>query len=196
MSITHDRTKTIVRRHVAPGEAVPLHPEAVGFADHYDFDIEVPTAYRPTGKVTGRTWVEKGRTSIVRRTGNPFSVNAMSAISTKGRTHFMVFTRPSTPTSCAASWTGSQAISAARCTSSWTGTPHIARARFVSGSPITRWRSCSSRTSCPLLPLWTRYSPVWRYRHRPNMFMAATISFPASQGLDGSTVRSASVLNR
>ena len=73
-------------------KAVPLHPEAVGFADHYDFDIEVPAAYRPTGKVTGRTWVEKGRTSIVRRTGNPFSVNAMSAISTKGRTHFMVFT--------------------------------------------------------------------------------------------------------
>jgi hypothetical protein len=28
----------------------------------------------------------------VRRTGNRFSVNAMSAISTKGRMHFMVFT--------------------------------------------------------------------------------------------------------
>ncbi len=27
MSIVYDRTKTVVRRHVAPGEAVPLHPE-------------------------------------------------------------------------------------------------------------------------------------------------------------------------
>ncbi|WP_455583821.1 IS630 family transposase [Kitasatospora cineracea] len=43
-------------------------------------------------QVTGRTWGEKGRTPIVRRTGNRFSVNAMSAISTKGRMHFMVFT--------------------------------------------------------------------------------------------------------
>ncbi|WP_405483394.1 IS630 family transposase [Streptomyces sp. NBC_00009] len=42
-------------------------------------------------QVTGRTWVEKGRTPIVRHTGNRFSVNAMSAISTKGRMHFMVF---------------------------------------------------------------------------------------------------------
>ncbi|MFD3761219.1 IS630 family transposase [Streptomyces sp. NPDC058622] len=42
-------------------------------------------------QVTGRTWGEKGRTPIVRRTGNRFSVNAMSAISTKGRMHFMVF---------------------------------------------------------------------------------------------------------
>ncbi|MGW4898101.1 IS630 family transposase, partial [Kitasatospora sp. NPDC004240] len=43
-------------------------------------------------QVTGRTWGEKGRTPIVRRTGNHFPVNAMSAISTKGRMHFMVFT--------------------------------------------------------------------------------------------------------
>ncbi|MGT2527239.1 IS21 family transposase [Streptomyces nojiriensis] len=49
MSIVYDRTKTVVRRHVAPGEAVPLHPEAVGFAGHYDFDIDVLAAYRPTG---------------------------------------------------------------------------------------------------------------------------------------------------
>ncbi|MGW0937806.1 IS630 family transposase [Streptomyces sp. NPDC002666] len=42
-------------------------------------------------QVTGRTWGAKGRTPIVRRTGNRFSVNAMSAISTKGRMHFMVF---------------------------------------------------------------------------------------------------------
>ncbi|SFY45353.1 IS21 family transposase (plasmid) [Streptomyces atratus] len=48
--IVYDRTKTVVRRHVAPGEAVPLHPEAVAFAGHYDFDIDVLAAYRPTGK--------------------------------------------------------------------------------------------------------------------------------------------------
>ncbi|MEU9063484.1 IS630 family transposase [Streptomyces sp. NPDC048430] len=43
-------------------------------------------------RVTGRTWGVKGRTPVVRRTGNRFSVNPMSAISTKGRMHFMVFT--------------------------------------------------------------------------------------------------------
>ncbi|MGW0064389.1 IS21 family transposase [Streptosporangium sandarakinum] len=50
MSIVYDRTKTVVRRHVAPGKAVPLHPEAVAFAGHYDFDVDVLAAYRPTGK--------------------------------------------------------------------------------------------------------------------------------------------------
>lgn len=50
MTIVYNRTKTVVRRHVAPGEAVPLHPEAVAFAGHYDFDIDVLAAYRPTGK--------------------------------------------------------------------------------------------------------------------------------------------------
>ncbi|AVT41877.1 IS21 family transposase [Plantactinospora sp. BB1] len=49
-SIVYDWTKTVVRRHVAPGQAVPLHPEAVAFAGHYDFDIDVLAAYRPTGK--------------------------------------------------------------------------------------------------------------------------------------------------
>ena len=49
-SIVYDRTKTVVRRHVAPGVAVPLHPEAVAFADHYGFTIDVLAAYRPTGK--------------------------------------------------------------------------------------------------------------------------------------------------
>ncbi|WP_031511521.1 IS630 family transposase [Streptomyces megasporus] len=43
-------------------------------------------------QVTGRTWGEKGRTPVVRRTRNRFSVHAMSAISTKGRMHLMVFT--------------------------------------------------------------------------------------------------------
>jgi transposase len=49
-SVVYDRTKTVVRRHVAPGVAVPLHPEAVAFAGHYDFDVDVLAAYRPTGK--------------------------------------------------------------------------------------------------------------------------------------------------
>ncbi|GAB2785366.1 IS630 family transposase [Streptomyces chlorus] len=43
-------------------------------------------------QVTGRTWGAKGTTPVVHRTGNRFSANAMSAISTKGRMHFMVFT--------------------------------------------------------------------------------------------------------
>ncbi|MGH3270348.1 MAG: IS21 family transposase [Trebonia sp.] len=49
-SIVYDRTKTVVKRHVAPGVAVPLHTEAVAFAGHYGFDIDVLAAYRPTGK--------------------------------------------------------------------------------------------------------------------------------------------------
>ncbi len=48
-------------------------------------------------QVTGRTWDEKGRTPVVRRSGNRFSVNAMSAISTKGRMRFMVFTEHTSP---------------------------------------------------------------------------------------------------
>ncbi|MEG3626604.1 IS630 family transposase [Streptomyces poriticola] len=43
-------------------------------------------------QVTGRAWGAKGVTPVVRRTGNRFSVNVMSAISTRGRMHFMVFT--------------------------------------------------------------------------------------------------------
>ncbi|WP_442802453.1 helix-turn-helix domain-containing protein [Streptomyces sp. CMB-StM0423] len=43
-------------------------------------------------QVTGRTWGAKGRTPVVRRTGNRFSVNAISAISTKGSMNLMVFT--------------------------------------------------------------------------------------------------------
>ncbi|WP_258528145.1 IS21 family transposase [Streptomyces sp. NBRC 110611] len=50
MTIVYDCTKTVVRRHVAPGEAVPLHPEAVAFAGHYDFDVDVLAAYWPQGK--------------------------------------------------------------------------------------------------------------------------------------------------
>lgn len=49
-SIVYDRTKTIVRRHVAPGKAVPLLAEAAAFAEHYGFAIDVLAARRPTGK--------------------------------------------------------------------------------------------------------------------------------------------------
>jgi transposase len=49
-SIVYDRVKTVVRRHVAPGLAVPLHPVAAAFAAHYGFTIDVLAAYRPTGK--------------------------------------------------------------------------------------------------------------------------------------------------
>ena len=49
-SIVYDRVATVVRRHVAPGKAVPLQPEAVAFAGHYGFDIDVLAAHRPTGK--------------------------------------------------------------------------------------------------------------------------------------------------
>lgn len=49
-AIVYDRTKTVIRRHVAPNLAVPLHPEAAAFADHYGFTIDVLAAYRPTGK--------------------------------------------------------------------------------------------------------------------------------------------------
>src|SRR5680860_733640 len=49
-TIVYDRTKTVIRRHVGPGAAVPLHPVASGFAGHYGFDIDVLAAYRPTGK--------------------------------------------------------------------------------------------------------------------------------------------------
>ena len=49
-TLVYDRTKTVIRRHVAPGLAVPLHPEAAAFADHYGFTIDVLAAYRPTGK--------------------------------------------------------------------------------------------------------------------------------------------------
>jgi transposase len=49
-SIVYDRTKTVIKRHVAPKAAVPLHPEAAAFAEHYVFEIDVLAAYRPTGK--------------------------------------------------------------------------------------------------------------------------------------------------
>ena len=49
-SIVYDRTKTVIRRHVAPGRAVPLHPTAAAFGAHYGFALDPLAAYRPTGK--------------------------------------------------------------------------------------------------------------------------------------------------
>jgi hypothetical protein len=49
-AIVYDRTKTVIKRYVAPGVAVPLHPEAAAVAGHYDFTTDVLAAYRPTGK--------------------------------------------------------------------------------------------------------------------------------------------------
>ena len=67
-SIVYDRVATVVRRHVAPGKAVPLQHDAVAFAEHYGFDIDVLAAYRPTGKsragrggLIGRDHVLAGR---------------------------------------------------------------------------------------------------------------------------------------
>jgi hypothetical protein len=49
-AIVYDRARTVIKRHVAPREAVPLHPEAAAFAAHYGFTIDPLAAYRPTGK--------------------------------------------------------------------------------------------------------------------------------------------------
>jgi transposase len=116
-SIVYDRTKTVVRRHVAPGKAVPLHPEAVAFAGHYDFEIDVLAAYRPTGKgrverqvdivrdhvLAGRsfdsiaeldaaftTWVPIRRSQIHRTHGEVIGTRAL-------RDHAALHTLPATP---------------------------------------------------------------------------------------------------
>ena len=64
-SVVYDRTKTVVKRHVAPGMAVPLHPEAVAFAGHYGFDVDVLAAYRPTGKGRVERQVEIVRAHVL-----------------------------------------------------------------------------------------------------------------------------------
>jgi transposase len=63
--IVYDRTKTVVKRHVQPREAVPLHPEAVAFAGHYGFGIDVLAAYRPTGKGRVERQVEIVRSHVL-----------------------------------------------------------------------------------------------------------------------------------
>jgi transposase len=64
-SVVYDRTKTVVRRHVVPGAAVPLHPEAVAFAGHYGFAIDVLAAHRPTGKGRVERQVDIGRDHVL-----------------------------------------------------------------------------------------------------------------------------------
>jgi hypothetical protein len=64
-TIVYDRTKTVVKRHVAPGRAVPLHPEAAAFAEHYGFVIDVVAAYRATGKGRVERQVDIGREHVV-----------------------------------------------------------------------------------------------------------------------------------
>jgi hypothetical protein len=70
-TLVYDRTKTVIRRHVAPGVAVPLHPEAATFADHYGFSIDVLAAYRPTGK---------GRVERCRRTTSRVGLGTTSRV--------------------------------------------------------------------------------------------------------------------
>jgi transposase len=70
-TIVYDRTKTVVRRHVAPGRAVPLHPQAAAFAEHYGFAIDVLAAYRPTGKGRVERQVQIGRDHVL--SGRRFS---------------------------------------------------------------------------------------------------------------------------
>jgi len=64
-TVVYDRTKTVVKRHVAPGKAVPLHPEAAAFAEHYGFTIDVLAAYRPTGKGRVERQVDIGRQHVL-----------------------------------------------------------------------------------------------------------------------------------
>ena len=49
-SVVSDRTRTVIKRYVAPGKAVPLRPEAAAFAEHCGLVIDPLAAYRTTGK--------------------------------------------------------------------------------------------------------------------------------------------------
>lgn len=52
VTILYDRTKTVVKNHVGKGRdgEVELHPEALAFAAHYDFAIQLCWPYRPETK--------------------------------------------------------------------------------------------------------------------------------------------------
>jgi transposase len=63
--IVYDRTKTVVRRHVARGQATPLHPEAVAFASHYDFAIWLAAPYRAQTKGRVERQVEIVRSHVL-----------------------------------------------------------------------------------------------------------------------------------
>jgi transposase len=63
--IVYDRTKTVVRRHVGRGQQVPLHPEAVAFAGHYDFAIWLAAPYRAQTKGRVERQVEIVRNHVL-----------------------------------------------------------------------------------------------------------------------------------
>src|SRR6266545_4520520 len=63
--IVYDRTKTVVRRHVGRGQPVPLHPEAVAFAGHYDFAIWLAAPYRAQTKGRVERQVEIVRSHVL-----------------------------------------------------------------------------------------------------------------------------------
>jgi transposase len=63
--IVYDRTKTVVRRHVGRGQATPLHPEAVAFAEQYGFAIWLAAAYRPQSKGRVERQVEIVRSHVL-----------------------------------------------------------------------------------------------------------------------------------
>lgn len=102
-SILYDRTKTVVRRHIGRGQQTPLHPEAIAFAAHYGFAIELCEAERPQtkgrverivgisrrGALVGRTfssiedmqaawaeWAERRRKRVHRTHGEVIAVRA------------------------------------------------------------------------------------------------------------------------
>jgi transposase len=62
--LLYDRTKTVVRRHVGRGEEVPLHPEALAFAAHYEFAIRLAAASRPQAKGRVERMVEITREKV------------------------------------------------------------------------------------------------------------------------------------
>jgi transposase len=64
-AILYDRTKTVVRRHVGRGQATPLHPEAVAFASHYEFAIQLAAARRPQAKGRVERQVEIVRSHVL-----------------------------------------------------------------------------------------------------------------------------------
>lgn len=64
-SVLYDRTKTVVRRHVGKGQDTPLHPEAIAFAEHYGFAIELCAANRPETKGRIERQVGIGRAHVL-----------------------------------------------------------------------------------------------------------------------------------
>lgn len=64
-AIVYDRLKTVVRRHVAPGKTVPVTALATALAGHYGCDIDVLSAYRPTGEGQVERQVDIVRAHVV-----------------------------------------------------------------------------------------------------------------------------------